>query len=192
MDASTRPNDTACLPHPYTFADHMRTHWERLGNVYSPALGRLWLKMGETFNAAIAGNPATADPFRDNAEVDAKWHVLSPPCGAGKTQGLRVYAAMLAKANLDLPPDQKVGTLIVVREIETADELAGQINATWTKLMGGRTSKEEGVHIEVQPLFLPPQLSPDIPRLGPRWRRSGPFRLWSLCRRPPTSRPSTA
>jgi hypothetical protein len=53
MDASTRPHETptptACLPpqtgrgpiHPYTFADRMRTHWETLGNVYSPALGRL-------------------------------------------------------------------------------------------------------------------------------------------------------
>ena len=59
------PTPTACLPpqtgrgpiHPYTFADRMRTHWETLGNVYSPALGRLWLTMGETFNAAIAGNP---------------------------------------------------------------------------------------------------------------------------------------
>ena len=141
MDASTRPNDTDCLPHPRTFADRMISHWtkpkpEGLGNVYSAALGRLWITMGETFNAAIAGNPATADPFRDNAQVEAKWHVLSPPCGAGKTQGLRVYAAMLAKANLDLPPEEKVGTLIVVREIETADELADQINATCVKLIG--------------------------------------------------------
>jgi hypothetical protein len=160
MDASTRPNDTACLPHPRTFADRMISHWtkpkpEGLGNVYSAALGRLWITMGETFNAAIAGNPATADPFRDNAEVDAKWHVLSPPCGAGKTQGLRVYAAMVAKANLTLPADRKVGTLIVVREIETADELAAQINATCVKLMGGRSSNREGVHIEVQPPISP-------------------------------------
>jgi hypothetical protein len=96
--------------------------------------------MGETFNAAIEGNPGTADPFRDAAEVNAKWHVLSPPCGAGKTQGLRVYAAMLAKANLTLPSKQKVGTLIVVREIETADELRDQINETFLESVGGRSS----------------------------------------------------
>jgi hypothetical protein len=44
---------------------------------------------------------------------------------------------MLAKANLTLPTDQKVGTLIVVREIETADDLADQINETFTQNVGG-------------------------------------------------------
>lgn len=142
MDASSRPSTPSCLPHPYTFADRMRTHWESLRNVRSAALMRLWVTMGETFNAAIEGNPGTVDQFRDTAEVNAKWHVLSPPCGAGKTQGLRVYAAMLAKANLDLPADQKIGTLIVVREIETADELADQINQTFQASVGGRSSKD--------------------------------------------------
>jgi hypothetical protein len=158
MDAQLRPTDSATLPHPYTFADRMRTHWTTskpvgLGNVPSAALSRLWVTMGETFNKAIAGNPSTVNPFRDVGELEAKWHVLSPPCGAGKTQGLRVYAAMLAKANLTLPTDQKVGTLIVVREIETADDLAHQINETFARSVnreiGGRSSKEENGALEV-------------------------------------------
>jgi hypothetical protein len=109
--------------------------------------------MGETFNRAVAGNPSTVNPFRD-VDIDTKWHVLSPPCGAGKTQGLRVYAAMLATANLTLPTDQKVGTLIVVREIETANELAGQINETFAKLTSQTYPHEalnkEGGLIEVR------------------------------------------
>ena len=169
MDAQLRPDNTTNLPHPYTFADRMRTHWTTpkphgLGNVPSAALSRLWVTMGETFNRAIEGNPATVNPFRDTAEVEAKWHVLSPPCGAGKTQGLRVYAAMLAKANLTLPPDRKIGTLIVVREIETADELAQQINETFAPStnpeIGGRSSTREGGPVEVHhPINFPVALA---------------------------------
>ena len=85
MDASTRPNDTACLPHPRTFADRMISHWtkpkpEGLGNVYSAALGRLWITMGETFNAAIAGNPGTGRPV--------------PRCRGGGCQVARPQPAM--------------------------------------------------------------------------------------------------
>ena len=56
---------------------------------------------------------------------------------------------MLAKANLTLPPEQKIGTLIVVREIETADGLAEEINATFHQGVPYRTSKEEKDRLEV-------------------------------------------
>jgi hypothetical protein len=144
MDAQLRPNVTT-LPHPYTFADRMRSHWTTsreqggLGNVYSAALGRLWLTMGETFNRAIEGNLANDNPFRDNPQP-GKWHVLSPATGSGKTQGVRLYSAMLAKANLDLPSSDKVGVLIVTREIEQADELAQEIRDSFAKMaIGGST-----------------------------------------------------
>ena len=147
----------------------MISHWtkpkpEGLGNVYSAALGH-------AFGSRWATTPSTLPslvilrrliPSATMRRWEAKWHVLSPPCGVGKgIQGLRVYAAMLAKANLDLPPEEKVGTLIVVREIETADELADQINATCVKLIGGRSSNREGAHIEVQPpIFSRPSSRP--------------------------------
>jgi hypothetical protein len=131
MDASTRPQ-TDYIIAPGAFALSMRDHWKSLGNTPSDALMSLWATMGETFGKAIAGNPAAVNPFQ---EVDAKWHVVSPPCGAGKTQGLRIYSALLAVKNLDLDPSEKVGTLIVTREIEECDRLASEINESYAQLL---------------------------------------------------------
>src|ERR1700722_14453382 len=129
MDALVRPNDFACA---------MQAHWTNpntLNNVSSPALMSLWTVMGETFNQAIEGNIAAENPFRENPQ-SGKWMVLSPATGSGKTQGVRLYSAMLAKANQDLPSSDKVGVLIVTREIEQADELAQEIRDSFTRLGG--------------------------------------------------------
>ncbi len=139
MDASLRPDDFACA---------MQAHWtDNLGNASSPALVSLWTLMGETFNKAVAGNPGTVNPFREipcrtsiregvlletqqGVSPKGLWHVLSPATGSGKTQGVRIYCAMRAALNLTAPPEEKVGALIVTREIEAADELAREINET--------------------------------------------------------------
>jgi hypothetical protein len=93
----------------------------------------LWTVMADTFNKAIEGNLAADNPFRDNPE-NGKWMVLSPATGSGKTQGIRLYSAMQAVANLHRPSSDKVGILIVTREIEQADELAQEVQESF---MGG-------------------------------------------------------
>jgi hypothetical protein len=133
MDASLRPDDFACA---------MQAHWtnpDTLNNVSSPALMSLWTVMADTFNQAIEGNIASDNPFRDNPE-QGKWMVLSPATGSGKTQGIRLYSAMQAVANLHRPSSAKVGILIVTREIEQADELARDVQASFREMViGGST-----------------------------------------------------
>jgi hypothetical protein len=127
MDAQVRPDDFACA---------MQAHWTNpntLKNVSSPALMSLWTTMAETFNQAIEGNIANDNPFRDNPE-NGKWMVLSPATGSGKTEGCRIYSAMQAAANLHRSSPNKVGILIVTREIEQADVLARDIQASFTSL----------------------------------------------------------
>jgi hypothetical protein len=128
MDASLRPDDFACA---------MQAHWTNpntLNNVSSPALMSLWTVMADTFNKAIEGNIATDNPFRDNPE-SGKWMVLSPATGSGKTESCRLYSAMQAAANLHRPSSDKVGILIVTREIEQADELARNIQASFEETL---------------------------------------------------------
>jgi hypothetical protein len=130
MDASVRPNVT--IP-PDQFARAMQAHWTNpstLKNVSSPALVELWTVMAKTCNQAIEGNIHNDNPFRDNPQ-DGKWMVLSPATGSGKTQGIRLYSAMQAAANLHRQSKDKVGILIVTREIEQADELVEEINGSF-------------------------------------------------------------
>ncbi len=134
MDASLRPDD---------FARAMQAHWtNNLGNVSSPALMSLWEMMGDTFNKAIEANPSTVNPFQTNNE-EGKWLVLSPATGSGKTQGVRLYSAMQAVANLTRPSEDKVGVLVVAREIEQADELAKDVQASFGEIMPPRTSNNK-------------------------------------------------
>lgn len=99
---------------PKVFSCAMEAHWENtLGNVPSPALMALWETMAKTFNAAIESD-------------GTRWSVLQPPTGTGKTQGLSVYAALMAKANRE--SEQRNGILIVTRMIEQADELKEAID----------------------------------------------------------------
>jgi hypothetical protein len=133
MDASLRPEDFACA---------MQAHWTNpntLNNVSSPALMSLWTVMATTFNKAIEGNLAADNPFRDNPE-NGKWMVLSPATGSGKTEGCRIYSAMQAVANLHRPSPNKVGILIVTREIEQADVLARDVQDSFDTIMGGLNS----------------------------------------------------
>ena len=131
MDASLRPNVT--IP-PDQFASAMKAHWTNpntLKNVSSPALVDLWTVMAKTFNKAIEGNDHSAinNPF-----AEGKWMVLSPATGSGKTEGCRIYSAMQAVANLHRSSPNKVGILIVTREIEQADTLARDIQTSFTEL----------------------------------------------------------
>jgi hypothetical protein len=122
MAASLRPDDFACA---------MREHWTRkLGNVASPAFTDLWRVMATTFNDAIEASAPSH-------EKRGLWRVLQPPTGSGKTQGARVYCAMQAIKNLSRVPEDKLGVLIVSREIAEADKLAEEINETVADMLGG-------------------------------------------------------
>ena len=130
-----RPNVT--IP-PDQFARAMQAHSTNpstLKNVSSPALVELWTVMAKTFNQAIEGNIHNDTPFRDSPE-HGKWMVLSPATGSGKTQGIRLYSAMQAAANLHRQSKDKVGILIVTREIEQADELVEEIRESFADLIG--------------------------------------------------------
>jgi hypothetical protein len=138
MDATLRSDDFACA---------MQAHWTNpntLKNVSSPALMSLWTVMAETFNQAIEGNLAGDNPFRDNPE-NGKWMVLSPATGSGKTESCRLYSAMQAVANLHRPSSNKVGILIVTREIEQADELARNIQASFGEMVIGGSTLYESI-----------------------------------------------
>src|ERR1700722_18600038 len=151
MDALVRPEDFACA---------MQAHWTNpntLNNVSSPALMSLWTVMAKTFNAAIEGNLAADNPFMDNPE-NGKWMVLSPATGSGKTQGIRLYSAMQARANLNRPSSEKVGVLIVTREIEQADELAEEVQESF---MGGQIHSSL---LELQPPITPRSPYPATPK----------------------------
>ena len=102
---------------PNTFASAMSDHWETtLGNVPSDKLRSLWHTMAETFGTAI------------NRQDDL-WRILQPPTGTGKTQGSILYSALVAQKNQEESPEDRVGVLIVVRLIPSANEIADSINA---------------------------------------------------------------
>jgi hypothetical protein len=101
---------------PDTFASAMTVHWENtLGNVPSDKLRSLWSTMAETFGTAITAQ-------------DDVWRVLQPPTGSGKTQGATLYSALVAQKNQEVPPEDRVGVLIVVRLIEAANDIADSVN----------------------------------------------------------------
>lgn len=100
------------LPTPQQFAGRMTEYWQtQLKLAPSPALLRAWQIMAETFNHHIRKQPD-------------EWSVLPIPTGAGKTQGLIVYCAMLAEQPLLNRP----GILIVTRFRDEADDLRDKIN----------------------------------------------------------------
>jgi len=115
---------------PFDFACAMQAHWTKnLNNTPSSALMSLWVVMAQTFNSAIE---------LSNTDDSARnlWRVLQPPTGSGKTQGIRIYSAMTAIRNAQADLKDRVGILIVTREIEEADKLAAQINASFVELGG--------------------------------------------------------
>ena len=99
---------------PKDFIKEMEKHWtERLGNVSSKALRKVWYQQAEVY-----GYYAIGDSHRD------EWTVLQPPTGSGKTQGTIVYCSMLSRLTGDLHP----GVLIVTRLKADANQIAEKIN----------------------------------------------------------------
>ncbi|BBZ94527.1 hypothetical protein ACMA5K_27155 [Bradyrhizobium diazoefficiens] len=106
---------------PLEFVSAMTDHWtQTLRMPSSSPLRSLWQKMGNVFERTIIDNIS---------ECDARWKVLQPPTGSGKTQGACLYSAMQAKRNRDALGNLKpVGVLLVTRLIKQADDLAAQVN----------------------------------------------------------------
>lgn len=93
----------------------MKDRWHSLGNVSSRKLEDLWKEMAATFSRAP----------NETAAGSAKWRVLQPPTGTGKTQGLCVYSALAIDRNwASLDP---LGILIVTRTIAQAKEIEATI-----------------------------------------------------------------
>ena len=144
MEASMQPFDFACA---------MREHWtDNLGNASSSALMSMWVVMAQTFNSAIdlsyperlpsyAWRTAPIGLRGDPEKERGQWHILQPPTGSGKTQGVRIYSAMMAMMNASETTENRVGILIVTREIEEADKLASQINTSFVAL-GGQPGRQ--------------------------------------------------
>ena len=96
------------------FTKEMEKYWsEKLGNVPSEALRKVWFQLAKVF-----GRYAIGQSYRD------EWTVLQPPTGSGKTQGTIVYCSMLPKVAGDSHP----GVLIVTRLKTDADQISDQIN----------------------------------------------------------------
>jgi Lhr-like helicase len=99
---------------PREFTDEMEKYWsEKLGNVPSEALRKVWFQLAKVF-----GRYAIGKTHRN------EWTVLQPPTGSGKTQGTIVYCSMLPKVVGDSHP----GVLIVTRLKTDADQIAEKIN----------------------------------------------------------------
>jgi hypothetical protein len=99
---------------PEEFTKEMEYHWtKRLENVSSEALRKVWYQQAEVFGHYAIGNSHRA-----------KWTILQPPTGSGKTQGTIAYCSMLSRIAKDLHP----GTLIVTRLKTDANQIAEHIN----------------------------------------------------------------
>jgi RAD3-like DEAD/DEAH box helicase len=102
------------------FEQQMEKHWvEALGNSSSDNLRAVWRQLGSAFGEAI---------FAHGKPEGKTWRVLQPPTGTGKTQGLCVYAAMLAKQNAKQKDEDKTGMLVVTQLIAQCDEVVERTN----------------------------------------------------------------
>src|SRR5262245_42080078 len=98
---------------PLSFVEAMRHRWTHdFRNVSSPALEATWAQLASTFNAHVEAHGTPAG---------ARWRVLKPATGSGKSSGLETYCSMLPLA--DHP-----GVLIVTRMKTQADIIAENIN----------------------------------------------------------------
>jgi hypothetical protein len=131
----------------HDFACHMNSHWtSTLGNVSSPKLLSLWTAMGQAFLDAI---DASKDPSASDRHL---WRILRPETGTGKTQGIRIFSAMVAKENLRLPVVERTGVLIVTRLTAEADKLAAEINASFAEMVAGEKRGVEALNsVDVGP-----------------------------------------
>lgn len=102
------------------FEQQMEKHWvETLGNSSSDTLRAVWRQLGSAFGEAI---------FAYGKAEGQTWRVLQPPTGTGKTQGLCVYAAMLAKQNATQKDEVKTGMLVVTQLIAQCEEVVERVN----------------------------------------------------------------
>lgn len=106
---------------PLAFEQQMEKHWvETLGNSSSDQLRGVWRQLGSAFGEAIISH---------GKPEGRTWRVLQPPTGTGKTQGLCVYAAMLASQNAMLEDTDKTGMLVVTQLITQCDEVVERVNS---------------------------------------------------------------
>ena len=91
-----------------SFIRKMTARWESLGNCISDPLKENWKQLCQTLNEQAK-------------EGDSLWRVLQLATGTGKSQGVAVYCSMLGE-------ERAFGTLIVVRLIAQAEEMATLIN----------------------------------------------------------------
>jgi len=104
---------------PPMFVKRMEEHWkEELGNVPNDPLRRSW----EQFAVEVT-NYIRADNI---PEQGARWTVLSPPAGSGKTEGAVVFCSMLSNV-LKSSPQLHPGVLIATKLIDDADAIARRI-----------------------------------------------------------------
>lgn len=98
---------------PIRFKALMSEHWAtKLNNVVNEDFLQTWEQMAATFGQAIMESHKT---------TQRHWRVIQPATGTGKTQGLCLYLSELIKEN-DKPNVAPVGSLIVVRQIEQAED----------------------------------------------------------------------
>jgi len=105
---------------PVSFAARMEDRWvNTLGNTSSDTLKAVWAQMAQVYGQAILNS--------DQAD-QTLWRVLQPPTGTGKTQGLCVYASMVADQNTKVATSDRMGILVVTRLIKQCDEVVDTIN----------------------------------------------------------------
>lgn len=113
-------------PRPDYFVTKMTAHWENdLGNESSDKLKAAWRQMATSFTRQILKNRGV---LAEDAIEQKPWTVLPIPTGAGKTQGLCLYCALLSKIYDSEKRTKHPGVLIVTRLIEDADKIRDTIN----------------------------------------------------------------
>lgn len=110
----------------------MTAHWEgALDNVASDKLQAIWSQLSDTWNEKI-GSYGTPE--------QARWKVLQPATGTGKTQGLALYCSMLPRGN-DAP-----GVLIVIcQDVLQCEEAADFVIQYTGATVDGRTLRHDDV-----------------------------------------------
>lgn len=102
------------------FVHRMAALWRSLGNINSPALEEAWGKLVDAFNYSLSG-----DMLHNNILAEEhmlRWSIVPMPTGTGKTKGLELYCAMMAKSQ------PHPGILLVTELIDSADTLKEGIN----------------------------------------------------------------
>jgi hypothetical protein len=98
----------------------MNKHWsQELENVPSQPLRTTWYTIAKAFMDQILEH---GDPAAENG-----WRILSPPTGAGKTESIVIYCAMLAEQEASGAITHP-GALIVTRLIDDCERIARRIN----------------------------------------------------------------